>query len=150
MPSTASLIKKLKLDYPEFNFIASNRYSWSPTSQSIQYINDNNFEQLLHELSHGLLGHTDYSRDIELLGMERDAWDKAVALTSDYKLQINSKIIESNLDSYREWLHTRSLCPKCDANGSQVSRDTYECPACSNRWRVNDARICALRRYNIK
>lgn len=150
MQSTASLIKKLRLDYPNFSFTESDRYSWSPTLGSIQYIDDDNFEQLLHELSHGILGHSDYSRDIELLGMERDAWDKAQSISDRYKIKIDKKIIESNLDSYREWLHSRSLCPKCNANGSQVSRDAYECPACSNRWRVNDARICSLRRFNIK
>jgi len=150
MPSTVSLIKKLKLDYPSFDFVKSDRYSWSPASQSIQYVDDNNFEQLLHELSHGLLGHSDYNRDIELLGMERDAWNKALTISSKYGVTIDKEIIESNLDSYREWLHSRSLCPNCDANGLQISKDTYECPACLNRWRVNDARICALRRYNIK
>ena len=150
MPSTVSLIKKLKLDYPDFKFIEADRYSWSPTTQSIQYINDDNFEQLLHELSHGILGHTDYSRDIELLAMERDAWSKASQLSSDYELAISEDVTETNLDTYREWLHSRSLCPKCDANGSQISKNTYSCPACFNEWRVNDARICALRRYNIK
>lgn len=150
MLSTASLIKKLKAAYPQFQFKQSDDYLWSPSEQTVYFADDkDNCEYLLHELSHGLLEHADYNYDVELIAMERAAWDKATALAKDYNLAINDDAIESNLDSYRDWLHARSTCPACKAVGLQTKKLTYSCPACSNRWRVNEARVCALRRFSI-
>jgi hypothetical protein len=150
MLSTASLIKKLKTAYPRFIFKQADDYLWSPSEQAVYFSDDNNGHgYLLHELSHGLLRHVDYSHDIELIAMERAAWDKAVELAKDYNLDINDETIESNLDSYRDWLHARSTCPVCSATGLQTKKLTYSCPACSHKWRVNEARVCALRRFSI-
>lgn len=148
MPSTASLIPRLKLNYPQFSFKQAEHFLWSPSEQTIYYTAEaGGYGFLLHELSHGLLGHTDYSHDIELITMERDAWDKALELAEEYKLAINDDLIQSTLDTYRDWLHTRSTCPRCKAIGLQVKKHTYTCPACRHTWRVNEARICALRRF---
>ena len=62
---------------------------------------------------------------------------------------LNEEVIQEHLDTYRDWLHARSICPSCTANGYQISSHTYECPACLHTWRVNEARICALRRYSL-
>lgn len=151
MLSTASLIKKLKTAYPQFQFKQSSDYLWSPSEQAIYFADGKNgFEYLLHELSHGLLEHADYNYDVELLAMERAAWDKATELAKGYDLAINDDTIESNLDSYRDWLHARSTCPVCKATGLQIKKLTYSCPACSHQWRVNEARVCALRRFSIE
>lgn len=152
MRSTSSLIKKLKETYPQFTFEASSDYLWSPSKQTIYY-SDNGAkgnEYLIHELAHALLGHSSYSYDIELLPMERDAWDKAVELAEDFDIEIREDIIEANLDSYRNWMHARSTCPTCGATGVQTKKRLYKCPACAKNWRVNDARICGLKRYLIK
>jgi hypothetical protein len=149
MVSTASLITNLKSDYPQFNFEVSSDYLWSPANHTIYYTSGGDSSGLLlHEISHGLLGHVDYLYDIDLIAMERAAWNKAVELSSNYKIEIDEDLIESNLDSYRDWLHARSSCPNCDATGLQVKKQVYSCPACSHTWRVNEARICALRRYD--
>lgn len=149
MPSTASLIPRLKADFPDISFTIGADYLWSPNNQTVYYIeNPDSQSLLLHELSHGLLGHSDYSRDIELIAMERAAWDKAIELTHKYGLKIDNDTVETTLDSYRDWLHARSTCPECEATGLQIKKYTYNCLACTHTWRVNEARICALRRYS--
>ena len=150
MPSTNSLISQLKKDYPQFTFKKSSRFLWSPSEKTVYFtggIKENGF--LLHELSHGLLDHSEYTRDIQLVAMERAAWDKAVEIGRGYDMIISDETVESTLDSYRDWLHARSKCPNCQANGLQVKQKAYNCLACGHSWRVNEARICTLRRYHI-
>jgi hypothetical protein len=149
MQSTASLVSRLKSDYPQFSFEQSQNFSWSPDSHTINYTDVGNYALLLHEMGHGLLEHASYLRDIELLTMERQAWDKALEIAKKYNLSISEQEIQSNLDTYRDWLHNRSTCPSCQATGLQINKHVYKCLACGNQWRVNEARICALRRYSL-
>lgn len=150
MPSTVSLISQLKTDFPQFLFKKSVRFLWSPIEQTIYYGSLNNNQVfLLHELAHGLLGHADYKHDIELITMERKAWDKVIEIASNYGIVIDNDIIQSTLDTYRDWLHARSTCPNCNATGIQINKSNYSCLACNHKWIVNEARICALRRYKI-
>lgn len=150
MPSTISLIQRLKTDHPQFNFIKAKQFLWSPSENTVYYTGANSdYSFLLHELSHGLLGHIEYRRDVELLAMERAAWDNAVDLALRYDLFISEDTVETTLDSYRDWLHARSTCPNCQATGLQIKQQAYSCIACHHTWRVNEARICALRRYTL-
>jgi len=150
MPSMLSLIKKLKTDFKQFTFVESDVFLWSHSENTIYFIGKgNNYGFLFHELAHALLNHADYNRDIELLAMERQAWDKAKDLAPKYDFSIDDDFIQSNLDTYRDWLHSRSTCPECKANGLQVEKKSYRCLACNHQWRVNEARTCALRRYKI-
>lgn len=150
MQSTASLIAKLRSDFPQFKFEPGDDFMWSPTDKTVFYRSDTpDSPLLLHELSHGILGHSDYQHDVELISMERAAWDNALRLADEYSTEITSDVVESNLDSYREWLHDRSTCPRCQATGTQTKPKLYKCVACGNSWRVNEARICALRRYSL-
>ena len=147
MPSTASLLRQLRATYPEFAFKPAESFLWSPSEQTVYYTtNPAGHEFLLHELSHGLLGHADYNHDVELIAMERDAWDKALELAKEYKVTIDDEVVQLTLDTYRDWLHARSTCPRCKAVGLQIKKQIYNCPACRHTWRVNEARICALRR----
>jgi hypothetical protein len=150
MPSTLSLLPKLIQDYPQLSFATGNRYAWSPVAHTVFYdVSDpQNVNLLLHELAHGLLGHHDYSKDVELIAMETEAWDKALELATLYKVTITDETIQDTLDTYREWLHARSSCPTCEATGYQSSKNEYTCVACTHIWRVNEARLCALRRYS--
>jgi hypothetical protein len=152
MPSIASLISRLQTDYPQFLFKKASRFLWSPSDKTIYYAdkNDDYAIFLLHELSHGLLNHADYNHDIELIVMERKAWDKVIELARDYDVAITSETIKSTLDTYRDWLHSRNACPNCKATGIQNGKKSYLCLACNHEWQVNEARICALRRYDIK
>lgn len=150
MQSTSSLAAKLRTDYPQFSFKIDETFRWSPLSQTVFYKESGDLPSLLHELSHALLGHSNYFKDIELLEIERDAWFHAqTTLAPKYGVKIDSAASEDALDTYRDWLHARSICPECTATGIQSRRNSYKCIACKTVWRVNEARICHLRRYVI-
>jgi hypothetical protein len=151
MPSTTSLVINLTRDYPQLLFKPGNDFYWSPNEKTVYYVDgSNDVAAFLHELAHGLLEHSDYPRDITLIELERDAWTQAIdVLAPKYDMVIDSATAETALDSYRDWLHARSTCPNCHATGIQTKTDTYRCVACRVSWRVNEARICALRRYRL-
>ena len=151
MPSMLSLISKLQKDFPTIKFETGKRFSWSPERDTVFYdeTDADNLLLLLHELSHGVLGHKSYQKDVQLLSMEATAWDKALELAKQYDVTPDQDAAQDNLDTYRDWLHARSTCPQCQATGFQKTKNTYECVACSHIWRVNEARLCALRRYSI-
>lgn len=151
MPSTISLANKLRSDFPAFIFTASDTFRWSPQEKKIYYDHaSDDTASLLHETSHAILDHTEYSKDIELIEMERDAWSHATTLlAATYQIKINEEDIQNALDTYRDWLHARSTCPQCEATGVQTKKSEYKCIACRSKWRVNEARVCALRRYRL-
>jgi len=130
----------------------SDQFRWNPDSATVSYdpLHPDATSLLLHEVGHALLGHAQYGRDIELLVIERQAWDKAQSISYDFEVTIGSDMIEQTLDTYRDWLHSRSLCPSCDSTGLQIAPRTYSCPSCHQKWRVNEARACELRRYKTK
>ena len=158
MEKTTSLENKLwhrLRDVPHLSRLTLKKgeiFGWDYTACVISYNPHAKHWQayLLHEASHALLEHRSYSRDIELLAMERAAWDKAAIIATSYDVIIDDDTIEDALDTYRNWLHSRSRCPACQAAGIQDSPQAYLCISCQHRWRVNDARSCALRRYSIK
>lgn len=151
MRSTNSLISRLAADFPQLSFREAERFRWSADHQTI-YMNSSlsNAEAfLLHEVSHAVLGHAGYTRDIELIQYERDAWHYAqTTLATTYQLLVNDDLIQDNLDTYRDWLHARSTCPSCQATGLQMGPKEYRCVACSHKWSVNEARVCGLKRYS--
>jgi len=153
MLSTASLIQKLKSDYPGLIIERGDDFHWSFEKSTITYSDSDPSSlpaHLLHELSHAVLEHKDYTRDIELLGFERDAWAYAQkTLSPKYGHLIADEIIKVSLDSYRDWLHARSTCPACSATGVEIKKTIYGCPVCGGQWRVNEARLCGLRRHAI-
>lgn len=153
MQSTLSLINKLSRDYPEFHFSTGEEFWWSATQNTV-YINPlsaHGHEYALHELGHALLGHKGYRRDIDLIKLERDAWEYAkTTLAPRYRVQIPEDTIQSNLETYRDWLYTRSTCPDCQTTGIETKKQTYRCLACKHIWSVNEARLCNLRRYSLQ
>ncbi|HEX6416715.1 MAG TPA: hypothetical protein VFZ62_04280 [Candidatus Saccharimonadales bacterium] len=150
-PLITLLANRLQSDYPHIVFRQGSDFYWSPQEKTVYYAAESEAaESLLHELAHALLEHDSYMRDIQLLEMERDAWTKArTVLGPKYDTPISEDAAEDALDSYRDWLHARSICPHCKATGIQQQKDIYKCVACGEKWRVNEARICALRRYKI-
>lgn len=135
-----------------YAFTSGDHFKWSPSSREIVYdpAAENSQAHILHELAHALLGHCDYDRDIQLIAIERDAWQYAQeTLSSDYAVTITDDIIQDSLDTYRDWLHARSTCPGCQTTGLQDKKYHYRCVACGHKWRVNDARICGLRRHSL-
>lgn len=158
MEKISSLIRNLSAsqtarsgDKP-LTFSRGDDFSWDETSRTISYNPAflNAPELLLHEFGHAALGHKNFARDIDLLTIERDAWAYARAHADEYDISIDEDVVEDALDTYRDWLHNRSLCPVCASTGIQLSDRSYECIACRHTWRANDARTCALRRYDTK
>lgn len=151
MPSTP-LLNRIKSDFSQFTYVEADSFRWSAESQTIHIDSKSQDAALftLHELGHALLDHQSYAQDIDLLKMERDAWHFAVSqLAANYDIEIDEILIQDNLDTYREWLHARSLCPACKMTGLQSSYGAYSCLACGCRWKSNEARNCALRRHTL-
>lgn len=151
MQSTTSIISALKTNYPQFSFIQSTSFWWSPPDKTVHYNPKSKdlMAFIFHELSHAVLNHKDCKSDIKLVTMERQAWDYAKILALFYKVNIPKSTIQSSLDSYRDWLHKRSTCPRCTATGIQNNVCQYSCVACSYSWQVNQAKKCKLRRYSL-
>ncbi len=153
MRSINSLLNRLRRDYPEFSFEPAEEFWWSAEKQTIFFdpAVSNCAAFCLHELSHALLGHKGYEYDIDLIKLERDAWEYAQnTLAPAYTTPIDDEVIQDNLNTYRAWLHTRSSCPECDTTGLQTKEQYYRCLACGHTWRTNEARVCALRRYSLQ
>lgn len=158
MEKTMWLVKKLKnraKQHPQLSRLVLKKgemFGWDHTACVIFYNPraDGAEYYLLHEFGHALLQHTGFLRDIDLLKMERAAWDEAQKLGSEYGIDIPTDSIEDALDTYRDWLHSRSICPECEATGIQIAPYLYRCTACRGEWRVNEARTCNLRRYITK
>lgn len=146
----SNLLRTLKADFPDIAFEPGDEFRWSPPTHTVYYpVGRPDAATLLHETAHAMLNHTGYEHDIDLIHLEREAWNTTVELGGKYNVNIEEKTIEDALDTYREWLHARSLCPSCHQNGVQTSENTYTCVVCSTQWSVNDARSHGLRRRKI-
>lgn len=140
------LLEKLILDFPDFGFISSNHFKWSPMNRTIDYdsrtTDKDSVWALFHELAHGVLDHQAYSLDVELLLMEAEAWHTAQELARRYDLKIDDNHIQDCLDTYRDWLDQRSTCPLCGNTSLQQSVRDYRCFNCQSVWQVSTSRFC--------
>ena len=127
------LLPRIQKDYPEFKFKSGKKYTFRPP-RTIILGPPEPFSGLLllHELSHAILGHKTFRLDVERLKMESEAWDKARELADKYNVRINEDLIQDELDTYRDWLHTRSKCKKCGLTCYQTKDGVYHCPRCEN------------------
>jgi hypothetical protein len=153
MAKISLFVAKLRQDFPNFSFKPDDDFYWSPSTQTICFaplLSDPDRLTLLHEVAHATLGHTLFKRDIDLLKIEREAWDYVRdTLAPRYDMETTPDDIEDMLDTYRNWLHARSTCPHCSMTGIQIDNSEYRCLGCGKDWRVNDARRCGLRRYAL-
>lgn len=152
MPSTISKISEIINSYPQFIFKEAIDFSWIPNKKIIYYNSTDKqaLSLLIHEVSHALLEHNQHASDIDLIRIEQEAWTFAQNLAKQFNISITDEIIQLNLDTYRDWIHKRSICPKCRSTGFQIKATTYKCPACDNKWLVNQAKDHRLIRKNIK
>lgn len=139
------VLKQLQKDYPALRFVVHGAFYWSPQEKTVYFSTSNDKSDtwtLLHEASHGILGHTTFSGDFNLLQLELAAWEKAKELALGYGMTIDPDHIEDCLDTYRTWLYKRSLCPACGRESLQQSEKTYGCLNCNNTWNVSANRLC--------
>ncbi|MBQ2695270.1 hypothetical protein IJG04_01375 [Candidatus Saccharibacteria bacterium] len=126
-------LKRLKTDYSDLRFRNGRKFAFRPPKTVILGPVEPFSELLaLHEVSHAILGHKTFRMDVERLRMESEAWDKARELAIEYGIEINEDLIEDELDTYRDWLHQRSRCPKCGLTRFQTQDTKYHCPQCDS------------------
>lgn len=141
------LLQQLKAHYPSIEFLEGDSFFWSPSDRSVTYTNISTQPEiaawsLLHEVSHGILEHTGYDSDFQLVQLEAEAWSHARKLGRRYGLEIDPEHIQDCLDTYRDWLHRRSSCPACGMVSTQQDPKTYKCFNCKSSWHVSNSRFC--------
>jgi hypothetical protein len=144
-------VDKLQKDHPGISFIETGIASWSPRKRQVSYSGTDdeiNIWATLHELGHAVLDHQSYENDVSLLQKEAEAWNRALLLANKYGITIPDTHIQDCLDTYRDWVHKRSICPTCGNHGLQQSQSLYCCLNCQGTWKVTSARFC--RPYRLK
>ena len=153
MKSISDLAKKLSATHLAKAAKPGDTFYWSPQEQTVYYNPTNNSVEgqwaLLHESGHALLNHIVYFNDIELVKMELEAWEQAKLIGDEVGIRINEEHIQDCIDSYRNWLHRRSLCPDCNLSGVQLSQTVYSCVFCHAKWTVTAERFCRPYRRTI-
>lgn len=149
-----SLLVRLDKLYPKIHRAESDRFYWLPQEATIytafQAYDDAEYWTYCHELGHALLEHQTFSSDFELVSLEVDAWEKAHSVAKEVGLVIDYEYMQDRLDGYRDWLYQRSLCPRCELTGIQLSQKVYSCINCEARWKVSGAQLCRPYRQSIK
>jgi hypothetical protein len=141
------LIVRLKAESLGLTFTPGRQFVWSPETDEIVYkasaTGQRAIWSLLHETGHALLRHRGYKADFELLRLEIDAWKRARQVAANLNLSIDEDHIEDCLDTYRDWLYKRSICPTCSAKCLQQGDFVhYRCFNCHTTWRVTASRFC--------
>jgi hypothetical protein len=150
-----TLLDQLIARFPGLSFKAGKQFCWSPETKEIFNKSDATGDcaqwSLLHETGHALLGHTSYHADFELILLEVAAWGKARELAADLSVTIDEDHIEDCLDTYRDWLYKRSICPSCSTKSIQQNDFAhYRCFNCRTTWRVTASRFCRSYRSTKK
>lgn len=141
-----TIISLIQTKFPDLKFKAGKQFYWSPETKEIYYKKTTGQESvwsLLHETGHALLDHTSYGADFELIRLEVDAWQKARQIADDLNITIDENHIQNCLDTYRDWLYKRSICPNCSNKSLQQDDLThYQCFNCRVVWKVTANRFC--------
>lgn len=126
-------LENLVRDYPGFRFVFGRKFAFRPP-KTIVLGSYEPFSELLtlHEVSHAILRHNGFRVDVERVKLENEAWEKARELAKKYKIEVNEELIQDELDTYRDWLHKKSRCPKCGLTRFQTPDAAYHCPLCEN------------------
>jgi hypothetical protein len=140
------ILSNLKKNYPALSFTAGEQFCWSPETGEIFYKTGSRGKKaswsLLHETGHALLGHQSYKADFELVRLEVAAWEKARELANSLGITIDDDHIQDCLDTYRDWLYKRSICPSCTTKCLQSADFAhYRCFNCHTTWRVTASRF---------
>lgn len=123
----------LAKDFSDLHFRMGARFAFKPPRTIILGPSEP-FSRLLalHEVSHAILKHHSFRMDVERLKMEREAWDMARKLADGYNVWADEELIQHDLDTYRDWLHQKSRCPRCGLTRFQTADSSYSCPQCDN------------------
>jgi NADH pyrophosphatase NudC (nudix superfamily) len=140
-------VQLLKHKHPSLTFCKGEKFYWSPETNEIYYDpkapQPHGLWSLLHETGHALLQHAAYKTDYELLRLEMAAWEEAKHLAEIFQLtDIDEEHVQDCIDTYRDWLHHRSICPSCGTKSFQQSDlSRYRCFNCHAAWKVTPSRF---------
>ncbi len=135
---TEEFLERLKADFPDFKFVSGRKFTFRPPRTIVvepfgELGEENAWKLLLlHELGHAVLGHRDFKMHIERLKMEMAAWEKARELAAKYGVEFSNELAEAELDTYRDWVHQKSRCPRCGLTRYQTPEGAFHCPRCEN------------------
>lgn len=126
------LIEKLRGDFPFLRFVSGKRFLFRPPRTVVVPADFSDEENLLllHEVGHALIGLFDFDTEVERLKIEVLAWEKARELCGLYGVMVDDELIERELDTYRDWLHQKSRCPKCGLTRFQTPDSIWHCSKC--------------------
>ena len=128
---TLTPIAYIKTDFPELTIRDGKKFAFRPPKTVMVGPEEDFWELLLlHEVAHAVLRHKTFRLDAERLKMEAAAWDKATELAKIYGIEIDEDFVQNQLDTYRDWLHKKSRCPKCGLTRFQTPDGQYSCPRC--------------------
>ena len=117
--------------FPNFTYKNGKKFAYAPPKTIVIGPPEPRSDLLLlHELSHAILKHKSFKMDAERLRIESEAWNKAKELAFSLSIPFDEDFAESKLDSYRDWLHQKSLCKSCGLTRFQAKNGKYYCPRC--------------------
>lgn len=127
----------------KYKCVPGKRFAYHSATETITYVpsqlrTTRGIMALLHEVAHKKLGHFDYSYDLELLEMEKEAWEEVRKAAKELDLYVDERHIEECLDTYTDWVSRRATCPCCHTFGLQKGTNVFKCIECETRWKVND------------
>ena len=125
----ATFLARVRNDYPEIRIIRGKRFAFRPP-KTVVYEENGSSLLLLHELGHALSKRFTFNTEIERLKIEVLAWKKARELCVLYGVDIDEELIESELNTYRDFLHQKSRCPSCGLTRFQTPDGVFHCPRC--------------------
>lgn len=129
----ATFLARVKRDYPKLRFREGKRFSYHfPGVITVGPAEDGDELLLLHEVGHALHEHKEFTTEVERIKCEREAWEAARGLCARYGVTVDEELIEAQMESYREWLHQKSRCPKCGLTRFQAPDGAFHCPLCEN------------------
>lgn len=142
-----NIVSTLSANNPRVRFRRSDRFYWSPATNEVYYDISANLPDglwsLLHETGHALLGHCSYKADYELIRLEVAAWEEAKNIATGLGMTIDDDHIQDCIDTYRDWLNNRSICPRCSNRSlQQAELAEYRCFNCHKSWKVTPSRFC--------
>ena len=126
-----TFMKRLIDDFLEFKFIKGRKFAFRPSRTIVIGSYEPDWRLLLlHEVGHAVSGHKSFKVDIERVQMEVEAWEKARGLATTYGVDWDEEVAQSELDTYRGWLHQKSRCPRCGLTRVETTDGQYHCPQC--------------------
>lgn len=126
----ATFLAKVKADYPSLRIISGERFIFRPPKTVVYDKKSSSSLLFLHELGHALSGRYNFKTEVERIKIEVIAWEKARELCAKYGVCIDEDLIEAELDTYRDFLHQKSRCPKCGLTRFQTPDKIFRCPRC--------------------